>query len=259
MNSIYKISAVTLVLLASSGAVFSGSTSSSTETRSATTESTATETQEKHHQWGLSAQEYTRYEELMKGVRGSISPETISPLEVLGIHAQNEAERKKYARMWADIMEQDTERVLAFQRAYDAAWRNKGNKTLIDISQIQSGVTTTSAPTSTQSKLPKATKMLLATSLTGCDSCDRKIQQLLTTMLVNRGIHLDVYFSDSSDKENSVIRQWAMKNKIDAELLRSRRVTLNHGESLMKQYQLDEGQLPATFKVDHKGGVKRVE
>ena len=76
---------------------------------------------------------------------------------------------------------------------------------------------------------------------------------------MDQSLHLDVYFSDSSDKENSVIRQWAMENRIDAELLRNRRITLNHGQALMKQYQLDEGQLPATFKVDNTGGVKRVE
>ncbi len=195
----------------------------------------------------------------MEGVRGSISPDTISPLEVLGIHAQNEAERKKYARLWADMMEQDTERVLAFQRAYDEAWRDKGNKPLIDIEQIRSQLP--SVPETTPQQLSNTTtkRTLIATKLTDCEACDKKIQQLLTMMLVDQSLHLDVYFSDSSDKENSVIRQWAMENRIDAELLRNRRITLNHGQALMKQYQLDEGQLPATFKVDNTGGVKRVE
>lgn len=237
---------------------FAANTTSTTETRSGITESSTTQTEQRHIQWGLTEAEYARYEELMKGVRGSISPDTISPLEVLGIHAQNEAERKKYARMWADMMEQDTERVLAFQRAYDQAWRDKGDKALIDIAQIQSQLPVTpqqsSQPLGSSSK-----KMILATKLFDCDSCDKKIQQLLTTMLVDRSIQLDVYFSDSSDKENSVIRQWAMQNRVDAELLRSRRITLNHGQSLMRQYQLDEGQLPATFKVDNTGGVNRVE
>jgi|TARA_R100001591_G_scaffold23935_1_gene33711 integrating conjugative element protein (TIGR03759 family) len=258
LNLTFNKSALFVLLLASSS-VFADNTVSSSETRSKVTESSATQTEQKHIQWGLSATEYARYEELMKGVRGSISPDTISPLEVLGIHAQNEAERKKYARMWADMMEQDTERVLAFQRAYDQAWRDKGDKPLIDISQIQSQLPSVPKQSPQPSVSPSAKKMILATKLTGCDSCDKKIQQLLTTMLVDKSLHLDVYFSDSIDKENSVIRQWAMENRVDAELLRSRRITLNHGQSLMKQYQLDEGQLPATFKVDNTGGVNRVE
>ncbi|WP_292404220.1 MULTISPECIES: TIGR03759 family integrating conjugative element protein [unclassified Methylophaga] len=258
MNLAFNKNAL-IVLLLSSSTVFAGSTASSNETRSIITESTTTQTEQKHLQWGLSESEYARYEELMEGVRGSISPDTISPLEVLGIHAQNEAERKKYARLWADMMEQDTERVLAFQRAYDEAWRDKGNKPLIDIEQIRSQLP--SVPETTPQQLSNTTtkRTLIATKLTDCEACDKKIQQLLTMMLVDQSLHLDVYFSDSSDKENSVIRQWAMENRIDAELLRNRRITLNHGQALMKQYQLDEGQLPATFKVDNTGGVKRVE
>ena len=257
MNSAFKKSALSALLIISATAT-AGNSSSSNETHSEMVESTQTQTQERHLQWGISEQEYARYEELMKGVRGSISPDTISPLEVLGIHAQNEAERQKYARMWADMMEQDTERVLAFQRAYDAAWREKGNQSLIDISQLQSQAPAATPPATPES-VSTGNKMLLATKLSGCGSCDRKIQQLLTTMMVDPSIHLDIYFSDSTGQENSVIRQWARTNNIDAELLRSRRITLNHGQSLMKQYQLDESQLPATFKVNNTGGVKRVE
>ncbi|MCB1873626.1 MAG: TIGR03759 family integrating conjugative element protein, partial [Gammaproteobacteria bacterium] len=34
--------------------------------------------------WSLSATEWRRYRQLMQGIRGSISPPTISPIEVLG-------------------------------------------------------------------------------------------------------------------------------------------------------------------------------
>ena len=39
------------------------------------------------HAWGLKEAEAMRYEALMRGPRGSFSVDTISPLEVLGIHA----------------------------------------------------------------------------------------------------------------------------------------------------------------------------
>ena len=166
MNLAFNKNAL-IVLLLSSSTVFAGSTATSNETRSIITESTTSQTEQKHLQWGLSESEYARYEELMEGVRGSISPDTISPLEVLGIHAQNEAERKKYARLWADMMEQDTERVLAFQRAYDEAWRDKGNKPLIDIEQIRSQLP--SVPETTPQQLSNTTtkRTLIATKLTG--------------------------------------------------------------------------------------------
>jgi hypothetical protein len=74
-------------------------------------------------QWNLSEAEWTRYQTLMRGLRGSISPATLSPIEVLGIHAQTEPERKGYARRWAKLMHEDATRVLAFQAAYSEASR----------------------------------------------------------------------------------------------------------------------------------------
>ena len=71
--------------------------------------------------WNLSEVEWQRYRQLMQGIRGSISPETISPIEVLGIHARDEAERQRYADAWARALHEDVDRILAFQRAYDAA------------------------------------------------------------------------------------------------------------------------------------------
>lgn len=247
------------MLIVVSNTSFAAEKITSQEKQSKATDSSITQTEQKHLMWGLSSAEYARYEELMKGIRGSISPKTISPLEVLGIHAQNEAERRKYARLWADMMEKDTERVLAFQRAYDQAWKDKGNRPLIDISQLKSQSPSTTPTATTQSSGLPISKMIVVTKLVGCAACDKKIHQLLTSMLVDKTIHLDIYFSDSSDKQNSVIRQWAISNRVDAEMLKSRRLTLNHGQSLMNQYQLDEEQLPATFKVDNNGGVKRVE
>ena len=54
--------------------------------------------------WGLSETEWRRYRSLMDGIRGSISPPTISPIEVLGIHARDAAERLRYAEAWARMM-----------------------------------------------------------------------------------------------------------------------------------------------------------
>ena len=71
--------------------------------------------------WDLSEEEWHRYKQLMQGIRGSISPATISPIEVLGIHARDEAERQQYAEAWAQAMREDVRRILVFQRAYNAA------------------------------------------------------------------------------------------------------------------------------------------
>ena len=71
-------------------------------------------------QWGLTDVEWQRYRHLMRGLRGSLSVSTISPVEGLGIHADSESDRTRYAEMFVRLMQQDTERVLAFERAYHA-------------------------------------------------------------------------------------------------------------------------------------------
>lgn len=56
------------------------------------------------NQWQLRENEWQRYLFLMQGIRGSISPKSLSPLEVLGIHAETDQERKQYAKRWAKLM-----------------------------------------------------------------------------------------------------------------------------------------------------------
>ena len=88
-------------------------------------------------QWELSEQEWSRYEELMHGIRGRLSQPNISPIEVLGIHARSETERTHYARIWARMMREDAIRVLQFQRAYDIeAQALNQDEPLIDVSLL---------------------------------------------------------------------------------------------------------------------------
>ena len=95
------------------------------------------EDENRRQQWGLSPKEWARYKILMQGIRGSISPATISPIEVLGTHARNNQERRKYAELWAQMRHEDIGRVLAFQRAYDEAFdKLYGDEKLIDVSKL---------------------------------------------------------------------------------------------------------------------------
>lgn len=68
--------------------------------------------------WGLSTEEMGRVKMLMKGPRGAFSVGNISPIEVLGIHAKSEAERIKYAEMFAKAFHADVERSLAWNKEF---------------------------------------------------------------------------------------------------------------------------------------------
>ncbi|MFN3493259.1 MAG: hypothetical protein ACK40L_02005 [Hydrogenophaga sp.] len=71
--------------------------------------------------WGLSPSEMVRAKVLLKGPRAAFSVENLSPVEALGIHARDEAERRKYAEMFARALQSDVERSLAWNRAFQEA------------------------------------------------------------------------------------------------------------------------------------------
>lgn len=72
--------------------------------------------------WGLSEDEYHRYETAMAGLRGRVSDPSITPIEVLGIEARTDADRRKYAEAWVRMIEADTAKVLEFSNAVNDAW-----------------------------------------------------------------------------------------------------------------------------------------
>lgn len=83
--------------------------------------------------WGLTGEEMVRARELTR-FRQAFTSITLSPVEVLGVHARTDAERKRYAELFARILHDDTIRVLAFQQAHSrAARRLYPNEQVLDL------------------------------------------------------------------------------------------------------------------------------
>ena len=70
--------------------------------------------------WRLSAEDWSRYEALMRGRRGVWTPGA-DPLLVLGAHARTEAERRRFAEAFVRAEHARVEGELAFERAVQAA------------------------------------------------------------------------------------------------------------------------------------------
>lgn len=87
--------------------------------------------------WGLNAEEVQRAKALLRGPRASFSIPNLSPIEALGIHARSDAERRKYAELFARAQHADTERVLAWAYAYqEAMQRLYPNERVIDFAGL---------------------------------------------------------------------------------------------------------------------------
>ena len=183
----------------------------------ASTDLTVVERARAEH-WALTPQEWQRYQFLMQGIRGSISPTTLSPIEALGIHARDATERKHFAERWAALMLEDAERILAFQQAYDAAiTRLVGEQPLIDRSLLP-------VKQPSQSPLVSTDRVLLFVR-PKCAACEAVLARLLARLDTIAG--LDIYLSGLAPGDEQAIREWAVAQGVDPDWVRQRKVTLN--------------------------------
>ena len=215
------------VLLASaampSGAVDTAQTAANpsrdADSASATHGESASLGQFSREQWNLSEAEWTRYQTLMRGMRGSVSPATLSPVEVLGIHAQTEAERKDYARRWAKLMHEDAARILAFQAAYNEASREldpDGN--IIDIAKLP-GV----APPNTPVEWVQPGDRVLLFMALDCFNCAGFLRAAREAS--GKGAQVDVYITGiATDK---AILDWAATQGFDPKAVQAKKTTFN--------------------------------
>ena len=168
--------------------------------------------------WGLTETEWQRYRSLLQGIRGSVSPATLSPLEVLGIHARDDTERTRYAEQWAIAMRDDAERILAFQHAYDEANRRLFPDTpLIDPVQLP-------ARASTGRDL-QGTDRVLVFVRPACPACETLLTRVLAARDKVAGI--DIFVADIARGDEGAVRAWANAQHIKPAWVRNRQVTVN--------------------------------
>ena len=186
--------------------------------------------------WGLKTEEWSRYQQLMRGPLGIYSP-GLDPLTALGIEARSDEERRRYAELQVKAEAHRVEKELAYQLAYDEAWKRLYPNLL--------PVTGLSAPEKTQ---PTATAQgRLAVFVTqDCPACERRVKQLQRD-----GRAFDLFLIGSKN-DDIAIRRWAARVGIAPDKVRARSITLNHDngrwQRLVVTYPGVAGDFPAVLK-----------
>ena len=180
--------------------------------------------------WGLSAEDWARYRKLMQGPLGVYSP-NLDPLTALGIEARSDEERNRYAELQVQAESKRVGKTLAYQRAYDAAWK-----------RLYPGQQRVNMP---GAKAPGAgnrgSGRLAVFVKAECPPCEQRVRQLQAA-----GTAFDLYMVGSR-QEDARIRQWATQAGIDAGRVRSRTITLNHDAGRWLSLGLP-GDLPAVVR-----------
>ena len=177
--------------------------------------------------WGLDQKEFERFETIMKGPRGTWSP-NIDPLTALGLEARTPAERQKYAEQLVKAERARVEAELSLQRAYDAAWTRlypndmpvnafttNGNEAEKDFHSIF-----------TSPSVASKQRLSVSVAADGCEECDAVVKRLLSVQ-----VPMDLWVVDSEGKDDRV-RRWAAKVGIPPARVRLGDITLNHGGAL---------------------------
>ena len=155
--------------------------------------------------WGLSIDEWQRQTELRALSQGMLSKD-LTPLEVLGILSDNPADRKRYARLYAERQVQFLKQIAAFEADYLEA-----------VAELNSSTTAT------------VRWRLVADAECRIGECADLIRQAIRH--AQSGDFVDMFVLGAPD--NQTIRSWATRHRIPPELVRQRTITLNHAAADM--------------------------
>lgn len=183
--------------------------------------------------WGLRSEEWTRYRQLMLGPLGIYSP-NLDPLTALGIEARSDEERSRYAELQVQAEARRAEKLLAYQRAYDAAWQRLApGMQRVNLPSVTSAGSTAG--------LPQGTDRTAVFVKDGCPACNQAAQRLQAS-----GAEFDLYVVGSR-ADDARIRDWARRARIDPAKVRARQITLNHDGGRWLSLGL-QGELPAVVR-----------
>ncbi|MBD3877987.1 TIGR03759 family integrating conjugative element protein [Pseudomonas kunmingensis] len=183
--------------------------------------------EEKAAEWGLTAEDWKRYQELMDGPRGIYSP-GLDPVSVLGIEARTDEERMHYARIQAQMETQRMQKELLYQRAYDEAVG-----VVVQGQQVVNLKPEKPMFSSSEARLPASggSGRLALFVASDCAPCVQK-----AIALQRSNTPFDIYVV-GSEGDDSKVRSWARSAGIEPERVRSRQITLNHDEGRWAELQ----------------------
>jgi integrating conjugative element protein (TIGR03759 family) len=210
--------------------LISGSLIASTFTTTPERKSYQLESRELQHAWKLSDEDWHKYQEIMAGSRGQVSP-NLEPFIALGTETTDPHERRRYAELYVQAEFDRVERELAFQREVTSAWARLYPDTpaLLDFARDRLSV-----GEALQQQAAANTAAHQAVILKqNCRDCDRLLDQLIAE-IDQTGIPkvLDIYLQDAT--EESAIRAWVSQSTIPVEWIKSGQLTINGGAQAPK-------------------------
>ena len=197
-------------------------------------ETEATASGEAARVWGLSDQEWRKYQQVMSDQRGIWSP-GLDPITALGVSADTAAERKRYAELYVRTEFERTRKELAFQLAVDNAWARLYPETPRIGTRAAAKVA-----------LQGVSRYALIVS-PDCGECTELLEQRIDSMMTEATEGVDVHVVGTGN-DDEVLRRWVAAQPALIAALKSGRATVNHGNQFR-----DLSQFPAIYSKTGSG------
>ncbi len=200
--------------------------------------------QEKHQAqvWRLTPQEEARYTLLRQNRSGVWWWDHLTPVEVLGLNARNQAERQRYAHLYAQQLQERVAKELAWQAAANDA-KAKISRGLPIIRPFD---TSRFSPLAYHPiVLAPHDQVFLLTRLTL--NSTRLINTLLVQLQKQPSASLNIYFADHPSPQ--AVRAWVAKAGLPVQWIHSHRLTVNTDEGTFAQVPKALSHLPVLLQV----------
>ncbi|QHS49702.1 TIGR03759 family integrating conjugative element protein (plasmid) [Klebsiella michiganensis] len=224
-----KLTFLALVMLSSQALA---GTDISVVENSQTTQSQTQSLQQKAGEWGLSPEDYQRYQQLMNGPRG-ISPRGWTHSRRWGLRPRTPAERRQYAEKWVKEEFARTQKELDFQREINTAWQR-----LYPDRRGESGECCRCCPGYRGRLALFVSRRTVRPAMRGFLRCSVTIVRLIFTWSTARGV-------TKSYASGPVL------TVSPAEKVRSRQITLNHDGG--RWLRFGDGMMPVLLQQGEKG------
>ncbi len=204
-----------------------------------TEESDLSESSVNAKRWGITAQDWSRYEELMSG-KGKFLWKYHDPITVLGLNARSPNERDRYAELLAKQEYTSTLNLILLDRAYNEAFnRLYGNIPAIDTAMLDNGndnLFGSLGSNSTPFNMPTfigepGDRYISFVDTNNCPDCIELLAPLINSNLP--GVSIDIHFTNST---RSDINRWAMNMGIRVSSVKDGKITLNPPSKLYSEY-----------------------
>ena len=202
-------------------------------------------------QWNLTEEEWLRYEQVMVSPRGRLSP-NITPIQALGVTAETDAERHRYALLQAELQIKRDYEDLLWQAYVNRAKESPEIRSLAARleKRHQSFMSGDEDPLPSHWKDYRGEALVFASV-----DCLVECKALTLTAIDRKEV---TRFIIAGARDDDQLRKWAQKMAIPAELTKLEQVTLHHDKNYLQATGYGNAALPLVLAktVD---GYKRLE